>query len=83
VRRLLRRRQVARQSLQEGLHAVRRTLELFEVFLAQTIEPQCPGRVAKFVGHRLLSLIFLHLIERTNCGSTALGQELQKSSAAG
>jgi hypothetical protein len=29
--------------------------ELFEVFVGQTIEPECPGLVAQLIGHRMLS----------------------------
>jgi hypothetical protein len=38
-----------------ALHSGCRTLELIEVFVGQTIKPECAGSVTKFIGHRSLS----------------------------
>ena len=56
--RLLRRRHAARQTLQVTLHDGRRALELREMFVGQTIEPERAGFVAKILGHRMLSFTF-------------------------
>src|SRR6476620_5013407 len=57
MRRLLRRRHSARQALQVTLHTGRRALELREVFLGQTIEPERADLVTKLLVHRMLSLL--------------------------
>jgi hypothetical protein len=38
-----------------ALHSGCGTLELLEVFVGQTIEPERAGSVTKFIGHRSLS----------------------------
>jgi hypothetical protein len=53
------RRHAPRQALQVALHTGRRTLELLKMFVGQAIEPECAGLVTKFIGHRMLYLVFL------------------------
>jgi hypothetical protein len=54
MRRLVRGRDIARQTLQVALHACGRALELRKVLFGQPLEPERTGLVAKFFGHCLL-----------------------------
>jgi hypothetical protein len=57
MRRFPRWRNPTWQALQVTLHAGRRPLELFEVFVSQTIEPERAGLVTEFLGHRISLLL--------------------------